>query len=213
MADDLYCWNTPYQHFLGYHLSRQLKSNFFFLVPCYTSEKYLSCPVKTEGKAWKIAMLFDGVFKPNLNLMGRKPLFFRDEAYWEHAKILSQMGIAMQWVSVPQRATDYLHDHSGLMCQWNISTWYAGFAEPASERYCRFHKVLHSLIALGQNFFCLFLRILAEYLIFMGNFICFMRRRTGSSWVPDLYNRAITLFWHCSSSWISSCLQQVTNLC
>lgn len=123
MADELYCWDKPYQHFLGYHLSRQLKRMPAFL----GKQLFLSCallhfrkiPVLSNGnariKAWRIAMLFDRMFKLNLNLMGRKRLFFRTVAYWEHTKILSQMCVvAMQWVSVPQRATDYLHGHSGL---------------------------------------------------------------------------------------------------
>lgn len=76
--------------------------------------KCLCFPMETEVKARRIAMSFDGVFKLNLNLMGRKHLFFKTEAYREHTKVLSQMCVAMQCVSVPQRPTDYLQSHSGL---------------------------------------------------------------------------------------------------
>lgn len=51
----------------------------------------------------------------------------------------------------------------------------------------------HTVCTRTNVFVCLFLRILAEYLLSTGNFICFLRR-TRSSWVPDLYYRDITVW-------------------
>lgn len=102
-------------------------------------------------------------------------------------------------LSVPQRVTGYLNGHSGLhvpvkhihmMCRLcRASKWESLWVLQSFYTVCLTRKF----------FFCLFLRILAEYLFSTRNYICFMRRRTRSSWVPGLYDRDITLFWHCSS--------------
>lgn len=138
--------------------------------------------METEVKAWRIAVSFDGVFELNLNLMERKHLFFKTEAYQEHTKILSQACDAVAvplclCPSVPQRARDYLHGHSVL----DVPVKHIHMQRQQVRDLMGFANFLHCLSALGQNLFCLFLRILAEYLSSMGNFICFMRRRSRSS--------------------------------
>lgn len=160
------------------------------------------------GKSMKDCNVIWWGIQTEFKLDGEKTLVFQNWSISGAYKDFITNVWCSGYPSVPQRAADYLHGHSVL----DVPVRHIHMQRKQVRDLVGFTNVLRCLSALGQNLFCLFLRILAEYLSSTGNFICFMRRRSRSSGVPGLYDRDITLFLLCSSSWMPSCLQQVKNL-